>query len=154
MTTEQAKFRLSALCSTAEHCQGEMLKKMRTWELTEEQQAEVMKFLLDERYVDDERYARAYAKEKRLYSGWGPRKIEQGLYMKQVERSIITTVLAEVDDEQYIEVLKPAIASKRRTVKGATDYERNGKLIRFALGRGFTYDQVKACISEVDEYDI
>ena len=64
MKTEQdAYLTLAALCAQAEHCQYEMLEKMRRWELSEEAQARVMAKLIKERYVDDERYAHAFVKD-------------------------------------------------------------------------------------------
>ena len=140
------------MCSTAEHCQSEMLKKLRDWEIPEEDQASIMQFLVSERYVDDARYARAYAREKHLYAGWGPRKIEQGLKLKRIGANDIDDALAEVSFDDFVESLRRIIASKRRSVKASSDYERNGKLIRFAMSRGFTYDQIKCCLDVSDDF--
>ena len=71
ITEQEAYLRLAALCAQAEHCQYEMLEKMRRWELTDEVQARVMQRLVAERYVDDERYARAFVKDKVRYNKWG-----------------------------------------------------------------------------------
>ena len=70
-TENDAYLTLAALCAQAEHCQYEMLEKMRRWELQEEEQARVMQRLVSERYVDDERYARAFVKDKVRYNKWG-----------------------------------------------------------------------------------
>ena len=81
MKTEQdAYLTLAALCAQAEHCQYEMLEKMRRWELPEDAQARVMAKLIKERYVDDERYAQAFVKDKIRYNKWGRRKVEQALW--------------------------------------------------------------------------
>lgn len=154
ISKEEARLRLASMCSTAEHCEGECRKKMDSWGVSAADQEDIINFLLDERYVDDLRYSRAYAKDKRLYSGWGARKISQGLYVKGVARNVSSQALAEVTDDEYVEVLRPLIASKRRTVTGDNEYEINGKLIRFALGRGFSYAQIRRCIDNADDYDI
>ena len=65
-TEQDAYLTLAALCAQAEHCQWEMLEKMRRWELDDEAQARVMQRLVSERYVDDERYARAFVKDPEL----------------------------------------------------------------------------------------
>jgi len=147
----EAYLTLAALCAQAEHCQYEMVEKMRRWELSEEAQARVMQRLVAERYVDDERFARAFVKDKIRYNKWGRRKVEQALWAKHIDEDIRQRVLDEVDDEEYISVLRPLLKQKRKSTKANSDYELNGKLIRFAMGRGFTMDIIKQCIDVEDE---
>lgn len=150
-TEQEAYLSLAALCAQAEHCQWEMLEKMRRWELSDEAQARVMERLMKERYVDDERYARAFVKDKVRYNKWGRRKVEQALWQKHIGDSVRQQVLDEVDDDEYISILRPLLQQKRRSTKAASDYELNQKLIRFAVSRGFTMDIIKQCISVSDE---
>ena len=143
---QDAYLTLAALCAQAEHCQYEMLEKMRRWELDDEAQARVMQRLVSERYVDDERYARAFVKDKVRYNKWGRRKVEQALWQKHIDEDIRQQVLDEIDDEEYISVLRPLLKQKRRSTKAANDYQLNQKLMRFALGRGFTFDIIRQCM--------
>jgi regulatory protein len=129
-----------------------MLEKMRRWELDDEAQARVMQRLVSERYVDDERYARAFVKDKVRYNKWGRRKVEQALWQKHIDEDIRQRVLDEVDDEEYLAVLRPLLKQKRKTTKADSDYELNQKLVRFALGRGFTFDIIRQCL-DVDEIE-
>ena len=148
---QDAYLTLAALCAQAEHCQWEMTEKMRRWELSDEAQARIMERLVKERYVDDERFARAFVKNKVRYNKWGRRKVEQALWAKHIDEAIRQQVLDEVDDEEYIRVLRPLLQQKRKTTKANSDYELNGKLIRFAMSRGFTMDIIKQCIDVDDE---
>ena len=150
-TEQDAYLTLAALCAQAEHCQWEMTEKMRRWELSDEAQARIMERLVKERYVDDERFARAFVKDKVRYNKWGRRKVEQALWAKHIDETIRQQVLDEVDDEEYIRVLRPLIQQKRKTTRANSDYELNGKLIRFAMSRGFTMDIIKQCINVDDE---
>ena len=129
-----------------------MLEKMRRWELPEEEQARVMQRLISERYVDDERYARAFVKDKVRYNKWGRRKVEQALWQKHIDEDIRQRVLDEVDDEEYLSVLRPLLKQKRKSTKANSDYELNQKLVRFAISRGFTYDIIRQCL-DVNEED-
>ena len=149
---QDAYLTLAALCAQAEHCQWEMLEKMRRWELPEEEQARVMQRLVSERYVDDERYARAFVKDKVRYNKWGRRKVEQALWQKHIDEDIRQRVLDEVDDSEYLAILKPLLQQKRRSTKAANDYELNQKLVRFAVSRGFTFDIIRQCL-DVNEED-
>ena len=153
MTEQEAYLQLAALCAQAEHCQHEMLEKMRKWELPESVQARVMARLVKERYVDDERYARAFVKDKIRYNKWGRRKVQQALWLKRIDSDIQQTVLDEISDEEYLKVLKPLLKQKIKSIKAESDYERNQKLVRFALGRGFTFDIIRQCldISDINE---
>ena len=110
-----------------------------------------MQRLVTERYVDDERYARAFIKDKVRYNKWGRRKVEQALWAKHIDEDIRQRVLDEVDDEEYIAVLRPLLQQKRKSTKANSDYELNGKLIKFAMSRGFTMDIIKQCINVTDE---
>lgn len=150
-TEQEAYLTLAALCAQAEHCQWEMLEKMRRWEVPEEAQARVMQRLVKERYVDDERYAQAFAKDKIRYNKWGRRKVDQALWQKHIDEDIRKRVLDEVDDDEYLSVLRPLLKQKRRSTKANSDYELNQKLMRFALGRGFTFDIIRQCIDVEEE---
>ena len=152
-TEEEAFLQLAALCANAEHCQYEMLEKMKRWELSEEAQARVMARLIEERYVDDRRYARAFVKDKIRYNKWGRRKVQQGLWMKRIDKEIQDEVLDEIDEKEYLNVLKPLLKQKRKSIKANSDYEQNQKLVRFAYGRGFTFDIIRQCldVSDIDE---
>jgi len=149
-TEQEAYLTLAALCARREHCQWEMLEKMRRWELDDAAQSRVMARLAEERYVDDERYARAFVKDKVRYNKWGRRKVEQALWQKRIDDDIRERVLDEVDEEEYLNVLRPLLKQKRKSIKAENDYELKQKLVRFALGRGFTYDIIRQCI-DVDE---
>ena len=148
---KEAYLTLAALCAQAEHCQWEMLEKMRRWEVPEDAQARVMQRLVKERYVDDERYAQAFVKDKIRYNKWGRRKVDQALWQKHIDEDIRKRVLDEVDDEEYLGVLRPLLKQKRKSTKANSDYELNQKLMRFAMGRGFTFDIIRQCIDVEEE---
>ena len=151
ISEKDALLRLSALCAQGEHCQWEMLEKLRRWEIDEEAQARIMQRLVKDRYVDDERYARAFVLDKIRYNKWGLRKVEQALWQKHIDESIRQQVLDDVSDEEYLNVLRPLLKQKRKTTKAQSNYELNQKLIRFAVGRGFTFDIIRQCLDITDE---
>ena len=152
MTGQQAYLKLTALCARSEHCQQEMTEKMRLWGVSEEEQALVMERLVKEKFIDDERFARAFVNDKVKYNKWGRRKVEQALWTKRIDSDISQRVLDEVDDDEYIRALSPLLKQKRRSTRAASEYELTMKLIKFAMSRGFTMDIIKRCI-EVDDGD-
>ena len=71
---------------------------------------------------------------------------------KRISSDVYKLVLDEVEPEDFTAVLRPLLDSKRRTLKAATDYELNMKLIKFALGRGFDMETIRKCLTDVDEF--
>ncbi|MDU2113791.1 MAG: regulatory protein RecX [Prevotella bivia] len=155
ITEAQALKRLGDLCAKTEHCSGEIMEKMYKMGLPEDAKTRIMEKLTKYSYVDDERFTNAYVYDKIRYNKWGRRKIEQALWAKRIDNKIANLVLDAVPDEEYLSVLRPLLKSKYPTIKAETDYERSVKLIKYALGKGFTFDLIKQCIdAAVDEDDI
>lgn len=154
MTEQQALMKLTALCSGAEHCSYEMTEKMRRWEIDEETQARIMEYLTNEKYVDDSRFCRAFIREKMRFNKWGRRKIEMALFQKRIDKKMASEALDEVDNGEYTAILRPMLRQKERSVKANSEYEKNMKLIKFAMSRGFTFDVIKECLSgDMDDID-
>ena len=153
MTEQEAYLQLAALCAQAEHCQQEMRDKMKRWEIDEIVQNRIVARLVKERYIDDERNARAFVKDKIRYNKWGRRKVQQALWQKRIDNDIQQRVLDEIDEKDYLDVLCPLLKQKRKTIKAQSDYELNQKLMRFALSRGFTLDIIRQCIDVEEEPD-
>lgn len=151
VTEQGAYLQLAQLCARSEHCQYELTEKMRRWGMAPEAQARVMARLVGERYVDDERYCRAFVRDKIRYNKWGRRKVEQALWMKRIDDSISKPLLDEVDDEEYLKILRPMLKQKRKSTKADSEYELTMKLIKYAMSRGFTMDIIKQCIEVEDE---
>ncbi|MGQ7867877.1 regulatory protein RecX [Sunxiuqinia sp. sy24] len=137
-----AWHRAAALCSRAEKCSGDMLRKLMEWGLAEDEAARVIDLLVEEKYIDDERYARSFVKDKFRFNKWGRVKIIYQLRAKQVHAGIIESALEEIDEDVYRERLTDLLREKNKSVKAATDYDRKAKLIRFAQGRGFELDSI------------
>ena len=155
MTEQEADLQLAAICAQAEHCEQERRDKMKRWELDETVQNRIIDRLTKERYIDHERYARAFVKDKIRYNKWGRRKVQQALWMKRIDNDIQQRVLDEIDEKEYLDVLRPLLKQKRKSIKAESDYELNQKLVRFALSRGFTFDIIRQCLNvdEIEEYE-
>jgi len=152
-TEQDAYLQLAAVCAQAEHCEQEMRDKMKRWGVGTEAQERVVARLVKERYIDNERYARAFVKDKIRYNKWGRRKVQQALWMKRIDEDIQQSVLDEIDDKEYLNVLVPLLKQKRKTIKADNDYELNQKLVRFALSRGFDFAIIRQCLKVDEEVD-
>lgn len=145
-TEREALLELTSVCAKAEHCEYEMNEKMRRWGLSGEAQARIMAKLIEGKYVDDERYAQAFVRDKLRFNKWGRRKIDQALWAKHINEDIRQRALEDIDDKEYIDILNQLLRQKRRSLTACSDYETRMKLTKFALSRGFDYDIIEQCI--------
>lgn len=150
MTEKQALSKLMALCARGEHSSGEMLQKMRLWGIDEEAQARIMARLVGEKFVDDERFTRAFVNDKIKYNQWGRRKIEQALWAKGIDSDVQRRVLDEIDENLYLDALRPLLKSKSCSISARNEFDRQMKLVRFAMGRGFSMEQINRCYELLD----
>lgn len=153
MTADEVLYKLAAKCSVSEQCLSDIETKLAKYDLTDEEKTRILRHLVEEKYIDDGRYAEAYVRDKYRFNKWGRIKIAQGLRMKGIDRETIDTAMETIDEAEYFDILRGLIQSKRRSTKGKNDYEVNGKLIRFATGRGFEFSAIRQCIKNVDNND-
>ena len=140
--------RMRALCSRREYCRKDVLKKVMTALDGDAAKAEeVVGKLVEERYVDDRRYAAAFARDKASIAGWGAAKIRYMLAAKGVDREIIASALEEVDVSRADARLEKLMENKARSLKD--DPQRRIKLIRFGVGRGYAYEEVSSMIDRI-----
>lgn len=138
MTENEAYQRLSGKCAMGEQCVHDARKKMQRWEIPADVQERIVKRLLKERFIDENRYARAFVRDKSRYNRWGVTKIKFELKKRGICANDIEDALEEIDEEDALSTLRDLIESKRRTVKGRSEYEIKAKLVRFAVSRGFS----------------
>ena len=138
--------RLRGLCSRREYCYADVLKKAKDALDGDAQAAkEVADLLVEDKYVDDLRYASAFARDKSAIQGWGEVKIKYMLSAKGVPRDVIDKALEEIDQDKADSRLEKLLQNKLRSLKD--DPQCRLKLLRFALGRGYSYDEVNSLIN-------
>ena len=145
MDAARCLSRLQKLCSKAEYCRADIYRKaLKDLEGDEEAAAKVVEALQADKYIDDARYAAAYAREKATLQGWGPVKIRFQLRGKGVSDAHIAAALEEIEPDKAEARLAKLLESKAKTLKG--DPQGRLKLIKFALSRGYDYDVVKKMV--------
>ena len=145
MDAARCLSRLQKLCSKAEYCRADIYRKaLKDLEGDEEAAAKVVEALQADKYIDNARYAAAYAREKATLQGWGPVKIRFQLRGKGVSDSDIAAALEEIEPEKADARLAKLLEAKAKTLKG--DPQGRLKLIKFALSRGYDYDVVKKMV--------
>lgn len=148
MDTARCLSRLQKLCSKAEYCRADVYRKaLKDLEGDEEAAQKVVEALVAEKYVDDARYASAFAREKASLQGWGPVKIRFQLRGKGVPESVIAAALEEIEPEKADARLEKLLSAKARTLEGDPQFRL--KLLKFALSRGYEYNTVEAALKKI-----
>ena len=137
ITPDNAFLRLATLCARSEQAEGDLRRKLHDWGLSQNDASAIIDRLKHERYLDNERYARAYCRDKLRFNGWGRIKIGYMLRGKGIEQQNIDAALAEIDDEQYAAILDDTLTAKAKTLSGKPAEQMRTALLRFASSRGF-----------------
>lgn len=139
----------AVLCSRSEKCTSEIQEKLKLFGLSVEESEPVIKKLVDEKYIDDERFARAFVKDKFRFNHWGKQKIEYMLRAKKINQEILALAFEEIEDEGYADELLKLLTDKVKTIKAKDEYDKRNKLMRFAMGRGFESGKIYATLKEL-----
>ena len=138
---EKVLDRMRNLCSRREYCRADIMKKaMSALDGDREKAEKVIEILVAEKYIDELRYASAFARDKSSISGWGETKIRYMLSSKGIPREVIDKALEEIDGAKAMTRLEKLMDNKYRSLKD--DPQCRLKMLRFGLGRGYGYDEV------------
>ncbi|MBD5184066.1 MAG: RecX family transcriptional regulator [Bacteroidales bacterium] len=148
ITKEAALLKMADLCARGEHCAFEIREKLRKMQLAASDANEIVEYLEENRYIDDSRFARAFARDKVKFSGWGKNKIRMALAMKRIPSAEISSALEEIDPEEYMAVAVNAAKAKARNLD-LSDYNDKGKLYRHLASRGFEGSVISKAIQSI-----
>ncbi|MDR1455757.1 MAG: RecX family transcriptional regulator [Tannerella sp.] len=147
----------AAYCSSCERCISEVRKKLAAAGSSPEAAGRIISRLLEEKFVDESRFCRSFARDRFRFNGWGRIRIRYELKQKGVASHVIAEALDELDDETCRSALSEMLKTKKRTATGRSEYDVFLKLYRFARGRGFEGALISSCLkplfSEVYEVD-
>lgn len=148
ITKEKALSKLADMCSKREICPSKASELMKRWGVKPDQEQEILEYLTLNRYIDPKRYATLFVREKCRTGKWGKRKIMEALYVKRISKEVIAFAL-EQEYKEDSSVLIKMLKQKRTTVKGKDDNDIRNKLIRFALSRGFDFEDINSALKKL-----
>lgn len=148
LSPDQVLDKMAKYCAYQERCVKDVTEKLKTFELTQREKDEILDYLIDNRFVNNTRFAQAFVKGKINQSGWGLNKIRFHLMQKGIDKEIIDEALQTYDEEAYRQRLIDVLKIKAKTVKAENDFERNRKLAAYAMQKGFEAHLVWEVIKE------
>lgn len=149
LTKEQALQKLKQYCAYQERCHREVKEKLYALGVWKRDHDEIIATLIEENYLNEERFAIAYAGGKFRIKGWGRIKIKYELKQKQVSEYCIKKALKQIDESDYIAKLTTLATEKYQSLKGEQYLIRKKKTIDYLVGRGFELDLINFVISEL-----
>lgn len=149
LSPKTALDRAQWLCSQREKCVSEIKLNLFKWGIEAEEGERIIASLIKDGFIDEARYALAFAREKARFNGWGPRKIQMALRAKAVPQEHIGLALEEIQEFLTEENIVNLLQKKSKTIKYKDVYDFKSKLLRFALSRGFHYEQSLSVVEQI-----
>ena len=149
-TNNYTSHKMAKFCAYQERCVKDVKDKLKTYDIAEKEKNIILEYLLDNRFVNDERFAKSFVRGKVNQSGWGVNKIRFHLIQKGIDKDIIEEALGQTDEEAYRQRLIEILKAKAKTVKAASDYEKKRKLAAYAMQKGFEGSLIWEVLKEFD----
>lgn len=137
LTSDQVLDKMAKYCAYQERCVKDVKDKLKTFDIPQEEKTKILDYLLDNRFVNDERFAKIFVQSKSNQNDWGTNKIRYHLIQKGIAKDIIEEALGQTDEEVYRQRLIEILKTKAKTVKAANDFEKKRKLAAYAMQKGF-----------------
>lgn len=138
-------------CSKSEHCKADVLPKLEKYELSNDDIQKLLAYLQKEGYLNEHRYAKAYALDQFRFHRWGRIKIRYALQQKNLPSEAIAEALSAISESDYKRVLSDLLKEKYQKTQAQNDYELAAKMLRFAYSKGFEPEYVKQCMDISDD---
>lgn len=137
LSPDQILDKMAKYCAYQERCVKDVVEKLKTFDIPQKEREEILRYLIDNRFVNDERFAKSFVRGKINQSGWGLNKIRYHLKQKGIDNEIIKEALQGTDEDVYRQRLIDILNTKAKTVKAENDFEKKRKLAAYAIQRGF-----------------
>ena len=143
-----AKEKIQAYCSYQERCHQEVTSKLRSWGLIPDAVDMLLVDLMQQNFLNEERYARSFARGKFRIKKWGRIKIRVALKKRSIYSKCIEFAMEEIDADDYYETLKEVLQKKDALEKETNPYKRKAKLTRYLVSRGSEYDLIRMAMDD------
>lgn len=150
LTFTAAKAKAMHYCAYQERSQQEVRDKLYAWGLHREEVENLLTELILENFLNEERFAIAYAGGKHRVNKWGRHKIKQGLKLKAVSDPLIRAALNSLDEAEYIQNLQELLEKKATSLRETDPYKRRQKLVNYVLSKGYESDLIFETLNNKD----
>lgn len=146
-TFSEIKQKLVNYCVYQDRCHYEVEQKMRDFTLIQEAKDEIFLYLIQENYLNEERFVRSYIRGKFNIKNWGRNKIKVHLKQKQIAEKLISKCWDEIDEDDYLKTISRLYEKHYEQQSGLKEYQKKSKTITYLISRGFEYDEIITVIN-------
>lgn len=143
MNKTQFLSKAMAYCSRSEKCVYDVKQKLLQWDTPLDFYDFIIDKLIDDKFVDEERFSNAFINDKVKFNHWGKQKVKYELRKRQINDSIIEQALHNISDDEYLSIVKGLISNKIRQLP--QNAKMRNKLFRYMVSKGFEYEIVNDC---------
>jgi regulatory protein len=141
--------KLEAYCAYQERCVFEVNNKLAEYDLSDKDKIRILASLHENKFLNEERFAEAYAQGKLHIKRWGKQKIKAGLIQKHVDAKIIKLALESLDEKEYDRALQSLYEKKSNELHNEKDpWNKKQKIMRYLASRGFTFEEISSVKNE------
>lgn len=148
MTQNEATEKMKKYCAYQERCQSEVRQKLYSYELSNNEIENILCVLIEQNFINEERFAKTFARGKFRQRKWGKIKITQHLKQKQISDYCIQTGLEEIDTDDYLTALNLVFSKKEELLKDEDNFIKKQKLAKHAINKGYENDLVWNYLSD------
>ena len=147
---DEAREKIRRYCAYQERSQFQVEQKLKAYGLIAAVAGELLIELIQDNFLNEQRFADAFVRGKHNQKGWGKRKIEAELFKHRVSKPCLAEAMANIEDDEYLEKLKSIARKKWDSLEGTRKPQRVQKVIRYLQGRGYFYDEIKTALNKLD----
>lgn len=145
----ETRSRARKWCDMQERAHSDVRKKLKSWGVFSDETEQIIAELISANYLNEERFATAFARGKFRIKGWGWNKIQQQLKLKGVSSYSIRKAREEIDPEEYLDTLENLLLKKSRTIRETDPWKKKQKLLRYAFGRGYPVEEINKALDNL-----
>ena len=147
-TVKEATERIQSYCAIQDRCQWEVERKMKEWGVSEIIIKNILTDLILEKFVDEQRFSESFCRGKFRIKRWGKVKIKNELKIKKISKNCIDKGLLQIENKEYLEVLKYLYIKKRNSLKDTNQFIRKGKIAKHLQQKGFESNMIWELINK------
>ena len=148
-TVDEVKKKLEYYCAYQDRCHQEVEKKLTEFRLISEAKELILIHLIQNNYLNEERFSQSYARGKFRIKKWGRRRIKQELRNRNISTYNIKSAMKEIDKEEYLSTLYELASSKEKSLKEKNSYIKQQKLLQYLYRRGFELDLIREVLRNI-----
>ncbi|MEC7646231.1 MAG: regulatory protein RecX [Bacteroidota bacterium] len=143
--------KLKKYCAVIDRCKWDVIQKIKSSNLMKTKQDDILKILIQEKYIDEERYSRLFCRGKFKIKKWGKNKIIHELKKKHISKICINKGLLEINENEYLKELNIQYQKKKKTINEKNQFIKKKKIATYLINKGYESNLVWNKITKLKE---